>query len=329
MSRVFEHQSQDVDDQAKALNGWRQAYEQLGCGRFDGYAWQLETDEGILLRERTNRRLREQITPPPDHVAIAMPTAVTEGAVFAGRPLGRESLMILTSRDEYDVVTAGELDLVGLCVHRDLLERCLPQAKLGWLEHAERERNLALPADTAEAIRGRLQAISLQAADQHRHRGTAAPGEVMAVGPADWVSQALSETVALAMTGEGVDPASVLPRRADTRMRVVKRAVDFMRANLHNDIGIPEICAAACTSRRSLQYCFEEFLRTTPQAYLRALRLNEARRTLKLTADQPITAVATTLGFSSASHFTRHYRLMFDELPSDTLKLNGPMPGCL
>lgn len=325
MSRVFEHQSQDVDDQAKALNGWRQTYEQLGCGRFDGYAWQLETDEGILLRERTNRRLREQITPPPDHVAIAMPTTVDAGALFAGRPLGRESLMILTSRDEYDVITAGELDLVGLCVHRDLLERCLPQAKLGWLEHAERERNMALPPAAAEAIRDRLQAINAQAAEQHR-RHTESPVES---GAADWVSQALSETVALAMTGEGIDPATVLPRRADTRMRVVKRAVDFMRANLHNDIGIPDICVAACTSRRGLQYCFEEFLRTTPQAYLRALRLNEARRTLKLTADQPITAVATTLGFSSASHFTRHYRLMFDELPSDTLKLNGPMPGCL
>ncbi|MEJ6001227.1 helix-turn-helix domain-containing protein [Paucibacter soli] len=320
MSRVFEHQSQDVDDQAKALNGWRQAYEQLGCGRFDGYAWQLETEEGMLLRERTNRRLREQITPPPEHIALAMPTMVDAGAVFAGRPLGCESLMILTSQDEYDVVTTGELDLVGLCVHRDLLARCLPQAKQGWLEQAERERNLALPPDAAAAIRQQLQTINAQATQQHRHDAQAR---------SDWVSQALSDTVALAMQGDGQDPATALPRRADTRMRVVRRALDFMRANLHNDIGIPEICIAACTSRRSLQYCFEEFLRTTPQAYLRALRLNEARRTLKLTADQPITAVATTLGFSSASHFTRHYRLMFDELPSDTLRLNGPMPGCL
>lgn len=26
------------------------------------------------------------------------------------------------------------------------------------------------------------------------------------------------------------------------------------------------------------------------------------------------------LGFSSASHFTRHYKAMFDELPSETLR---------
>ena len=90
---------------------------------------------------------------------------------------------------------------------------------------------------------------------------------------------------------------------------------------------MPEICAAAFASRRTLQYCFEEFMHTTPQAYLRALRLNEARRALKLRADQPITELASTLGFSSASHFTRHYKLMFDELPSETLKLQRLRPG--
>ena len=84
---------------------------------------------------------------------------------------------------------------------------------------------------------------------------------------------------------------------------------------------------AACASRRTLQYCFEEFLHTTPQAYLRALRLNEARRTLKSRADQPITELASELGFASASHFTRHYKLMFDELPSETLKAYGLYGG--
>ncbi|MBL8333631.1 MAG: AraC family transcriptional regulator, partial [Rubrivivax sp.] len=82
-----------------------------------------------------------------------------------------------------------------------------------------------------------------------------------------------------------------------------------------------------CASRRTLQYCFEEFLHTTPQAYLRALRLNEARRTLKSRADQPITELASELGFASASHFTRHYKLMFDELPSETLKAWGVNGG--
>ena len=95
----------------------------------------------------------------------------------------------------------------------------------------------------------------------------------------------LTQAVMLAMRGNDAERASSIPRRADSRLRVVKRAIEFMRANLVNDIGIPEICAAAFASRRTLQYCFEEFMHTTPQAHLRALRLNEARRALKLRAD--------------------------------------------
>ena len=320
MASVIEHHSHDVDDQAKALSGWRQTYEQLSGGRFRGSTWQLVMADGVLLRESTNRHLREQITPPPGHVVIAVPLAVTPGSVFAGRPLERESLMVLASQDEYEVVSAGQLDLIGLSVHRDVVEATLAPAKVEWLRRAERERNLALTPDVAAAIRQMLLAVC---ADAERQLDSLAES----VDESALLSATLTQTVVLAMAGDGTGHATSIPRRADTRLRVVKRAIEFMRANLHNDFGIPEVCAAAFSSRRSLQYCFEEFLHTTPQAYLRALRLNEARRSLKLHADQPITSLASRLGFSSASHFTRHYKLMFDELPSETLKLNcyGPV----
>ena len=44
-------------------------------------------------------------------------------------------------------------------------------------------------------------------------------------------------------------------------------------------------------------------------------------------AHQAITDLAGAMGFSSASHFTRHYKLMFDELPSQTSRMNcdGPL----
>lgn len=314
MAKIVEHQSRDVDDQAQALDGWQQRYEQLGGGRFEGRAWQLVMNEGTLLREHTNRHLREQITPPPDHLVLAVPLAVMPGSTFGGRPLDRESLLIFGADDEYDLVSAGELDLIGLSVHRDVLAGLAP-SKVEWLERAQQERNLGLSPDSASAIRQMLMAVTAQteedgALDRLEGRGQAE----------ELLTATLTQTVILAMHSEESHQAQTIPRRADTRLKVVKRAIEYMRAHLHEDIGVPEICAAAFASRRSLQYCFEEFLQTTPQAYLRALRLNEARRALKLRTDLPITVIASDLGFSSASHFTRHYKLMFDELPSETLK---------
>ncbi|MFD2453591.1 hypothetical protein [Ideonella paludis] len=132
MAKIVEHQSRDVDDQAQALDGWQQRYEQLSAGRFEGRAWQLVMDEGTLLREHTNRHLREQITPPPDHLVLAIPLAVMPGSSFGGRPLERESLMVFGPDEEYDLVSAGELDLIGLSVHRDTLAGLAPPKWNGW-----------------------------------------------------------------------------------------------------------------------------------------------------------------------------------------------------
>lgn len=320
MATLTTYQSHDVDDQAQALNGFRQFYEQLGRGRFHGRVWQVMMDAGFLLREASNRSLRQHFSPPVDHVTLAVPLAVQPGSVFAGRALDRETLLVLDDREEYDLVSTGELDLIGLSVSRELQETLAP-AKMEWLRRAQSVRTLPLAPDAAAAIRLMLLTVSGQAERDIANLADCADEAAL-------LSSTLTQTVLLAMAGDGGgEHANTIPRRADSRMKVVKRALDFMREHLHEDIGVPEICTAACASRRSLQYCFEEFLHSTPQAYLRALRLNEARRTLKAHAGQPITALASELGFASASHFTRHYKLMFDELPSETLKAYGLNPS--
>ena len=319
MAHVVTLESQDIDDQAQALNGFRQTYEQLGRGRFRGQAWHLMSDPGFLLREQTNRSLRQHFRPPADNVTVAIPLSVTRGSRFAGRPLERESLLVLDCEQEYDLLSAGDLDVIGFSVHQRLLSALAP-AKVEWLQRAQTENNVPLLPEAAAAIRSMLQAVSQQA---ERDIGSLSEGGAEAA----LLSATLTQTVMLAMAGDRADQVTHIPRRADTRLKVVKRALDYMRAHLHDDIGIAEICSAACASRRSLQYCFEEFMHTTPQAYLRALRLNEARRALKLADGLPITALASELGFASASHFTRHYKLMFDELPSETLKAYGLNPA--
>jgi AraC family ethanolamine operon transcriptional activator len=313
MATIYDHIWSDAQDQAQALNGWQQRYEQLSCGRFQGHAWQMVMAQGALLRETSNLHLRQQITPPPDHLVLAIPLAVQPGSRFAGRPLERESLLVFGADDEHQLVSAGELDLIGLSVHRDTLNQ-LAGPTLEWLHQAERDRNLGLSSDAASAIRHLLLAVTANAAD----------GIAPLDSPAQEVGllkDTLSQTVFLAM--HSATQSASIPRRANSRLKVVQRAINFMQAQVHNAIGVPEICAAAYASRRSLQYCFEEFVHTTPQAYLRALRLNEARRMLKRTDARAITDIACDLGFASGSHFTRHYKVMFGELPSQTLKASG------
>jgi len=310
MALVTQRSCTDADDQAQCLSGYHQIYEQLGRGRFHGSVWQLVMSDGVLLHECTNRQLRQRVKPPMDHIALAVPLAVDTGSKFAGRPFGRETLMVLSGREEHDIAVAGEMDLIGVSVSREMLQALAP-AEQEWLDHAERERNLALAPECAAAIRRMLQ---LTCSDAKAAVSTLADRD----HERSLIAATLTRTLSLAMAG--CDHPSHIPRRAETRQKVVTRAIAYMRERINDDIGIAEICSAACASRRSLQYCFEEFLHTTPQAYLRALRLNEARRLLKTRDSMPITTIAVDFGFASASHFTRHYKLMFGELPSQTAR---------
>lgn len=317
MVRFHEHASLDVDDQAQALEGWEQSYEQLGCGRFSGRTRQLLMDDGVLLRESTNRPLREEIVPPRDHWVVAVPLLVEPGSMFAGRPLQATSLIPLLPGQEYDVVATGALDLLAVSAHRRVVETLEPAVQ-DWLNTLRGGRTVALTPTAAAASLLLLQGAMARAEALVTSRAEAGQG---ADEEDSLLADVLAGVLSLAAESDHAAGPSTIPRRAQARQQVARRAIDFMRANLQHDIRVPDICAAAYASRRTLQYCFEEFLHTTPQAYLRALRLNEARRVLKSRPGLPITEVAGDLGFCSASHFTQHYKEMFGELPSQTLRL--------
>jgi AraC-like DNA-binding protein len=102
----------------------------------------------------------------------------------------------------------------------------------------------------------------------------------------------------------------------------VQRAISFIESNADLDIGIGDIAAAAGVSRRAVQLAFRRRLDTTPTAYLRRVRLDEAHRELFTAGpdgELTVTEVAYRWGFSSPSRFAERYRIAFGCSPSETL----------
>lgn len=89
---------------------------------------------------------------------------------------------------------------------------------------------------------------------------------------------------------------------------------------------LAQICQAVCSSQRSLQYGFQEMLGMGPMAFVKVQRLHGIRRALIYTDPKPETVaqIAHQWGFLSPGHFTRDYKTMFGELPSETLHRMGP-----
>jgi len=102
----------------------------------------------------------------------------------------------------------------------------------------------------------------------------------------------------------------------------VKAAEDYALSHIDDRVYVGDLCRAAATSERALEYAFKKVMGLTPVAYLTRLRLHRVRRAL-LAATQgsaTVSALALDWGFWHFGDFSRAYKDCFGELPSETLR---------
>ena len=106
------------------------------------------------------------------------------------------------------------------------------------------------------------------------------------------------------------------------RYQIVKQAEAFILAHLDRKIFIADLCENAGVSERSLQYAFRDVMDLSPYEFMTLQRLNKARRELRqATSDQTtVNELAIKCGFWHMGRFSRAYKTLFGELPSQTLQ---------
>jgi AraC-like DNA-binding protein len=103
--------------------------------------------------------------------------------------------------------------------------------------------------------------------------------------------------------------------------RNVKRALDFMEANMDVPISIADIVAAAGVPGRTLFKHFKDWRGISPMQHLRNARFAKVRQVLlQAGSEGSVTDIAMRWGFAHMGRFAVEYRQRFGETPSDTLR---------
>lgn len=106
--------------------------------------------------------------------------------------------------------------------------------------------------------------------------------------------------------------------------RNLKRAIEYMVANISQPMSVAEIAREAGTSVRALQTAFQQFKDTTPLSFLRQMRLEGVRRTLAAeTNELSIAQAARAWGFTHMGRFSAVYHDAFGQSPSETTRLRN------
>lgn len=304
----------DADEQARNLVGWRQTYDQLAAGRFVGTLTEIPLDTMKIFCETTSQTLRQACEVRGDAYWFGIPAALDGQARIDSQPFGEHAIAVRPGNVEFELLTPAQFSIYGVVVRGDVLRH--------YAETVERvPLDARLPsAPTVRAGAARL--AQLCALLGQRLGDTDADDDMLSDVERDDVQAELLAALFDACTARD-DEAGNTDGLADPPSRrrwIVAQARDYVLAHRSRPVGVPELCEQLHVSRRTLQYCFQDVLGMAPATYLRALRLNGARRDLCGRAAGSVQDVAAAWGFWHLSQFATDYRRMFGMRPSEALR---------
>ncbi len=112
--------------------------------------------------------------------------------------------------------------------------------------------------------------------------------------------------------------------RPDSHAARVMRAVAWLKANIAEPLKVEALAGECSMSASSLHHHTRALTSMTPLQYQKQLRLQEARRLL-LSERMEVSRAGFSVGYESASQFSREYRRLFGVPPSkDVSRLRAP-----
>ena len=119
----------------------------------------------------------------------------------------------------------------------------------------------------------------------------------------------------LAETCRAAEPARAEPPRWLTG------ATDYLHAHFHDSVALAEVAQAVGVHPAHLARVFRQHKGATIGDYLRALRIEAARRQLS-SSDRPLRDIAADAGFADQSHFSRLFRAATGHTPGAYRRLH-------
>ncbi len=128
-----------------------------------------------------------------------------------------------------------------------------------------------------------------------------------------------ADGISLAITaqlfGGNPDGASARPRVSGLCKWRLKRAKDYMEANLGESVSLADVAAAAGLSRMHFAARFRDATGLRPHEYLLRRRIERARELL-LHSRLPLVEIAFEVGFKTQAHFTTVFARFAGETPN-------------
>jgi len=274
----------------------------------------VRLEDCLVIFHSTNQRMRVRTALRDDLLAFLAFGPRTRGTLngVAVRP---GQLLVATAGSRVDIITEPGHESVAILVPPAVMASRLAERKQRAALAPEGVAFLEVPAPRSRDMFEWGKRLARLAAQQPARfaRGKAAP--------------AAAKGALLRLLHAAIDAAHP-PRfgRGDRTLegqgRIVRLAEEHAAAHLGDHLYVEDLCVALGVSERTLEYAFAKVMHLSPVAFLRRLRLHRVRQALRSATRGSTTVSIEALngGFSHFGEFSRAYRELFGELPSETLR---------
>jgi AraC-like DNA-binding protein len=271
----------------------------------------LLTPSVIVYQEGFTSALRMRGLSPAGKLGLCLPLRLGPRTTYWNQSPRSDGVPATMPGGVEGLIDSGQVHLM-LLLDLGLLHRTLPPDLASRLVDAGKDRFLPMARTAVNSLTSWLCEVLDETARHPEALGHPAAVRAFEDELLDW----LARTVQLE---EPSKPRPTISRRRQG----LDRALEFLRASDDaSTLSVPELCAAAGVSQRTLEYAFHEAFGMTPLGFIRQRRFHKAR--YELLASRPGEAtvgdIAYQAGFLEAGRFALVYRQLFGESPSQTLR---------
>lgn len=298
--------SNDAYEQAQELGIWSHLYTQLSAGKFNGSLEEIVFESNIIFKETLNQSVLQTGISDSDTITFGFISELVGNACCNGEIFDKPTVLAICPSQELEFRSPLRHNIYAANVNFYEFEQYINKIEhldifefLAQLKVVSRNNNVA----------NKLVSIFNYA--------NFIANEVMTEKQLNFalkdIKNILFQCLVDCCNDEKVtDTLKIKPNR----LRIFHQTDAFIREYAKEPIDIITLCEVSCTSRRTLQYCFETVIGIAPLAYIRCVRLSGVRQEIKEKKDKSISEIATGWGFWHLSNFSTQYKQMFGELPS-------------
>jgi AraC family ethanolamine operon transcriptional activator len=245
----------------------------------------------------------------PGGIAIFMPSQNAQSLSGNGRTFDDLSLMMSIPGDEWCIAATNWNRWISVFVPDEMrAEWSGTPAAIGLSSGFIR-----IPLSRAERFRSAMERLRLIV--------QTAPTAFDSSAVLNTAARKLAQTVREALAGDR-EATPQQGSREVPRKQIIRQAMDFVDQHDGEYISVQELATAAGISERTLRTAFHSYFGVGPVRFLKFRTLHQARLAL-IDSDPSMTTVAevtTRFGVWEFGRFAHDYRLLFGELPSETLR---------